>query len=352
MKLLLVGPFPPPHGGISVHVAEAKEQLERAGIESRVLNINRAVPDSKEYVSCSSRLELLRVLLAHARQGWTLHLHINGHNDKSWMIAAACGLVGQLAPGSLLTLHSGMAPGYLRNGSIWRRLLAYIACRLYDRVIVVNRQIWCSIVSLGVAPDCLEVIPAYFAISPRSTLPATGSDLGKHSRPLISTVLFHRPEYNVDLLIHALSRLRNRYPDLRCLIIGGGEQRQQTEQLIRKEGMEESVGLLGDVSHERCLGLIAASDLFIRVAQEDGDSISVREALSLGVPAVVSNVGHRPSGAILFHPGDLDDLVSTVEAILVAPRTNSAGALVLPPVPTVHPLLDIYNGLAVQGARS
>jgi glycosyltransferase involved in cell wall biosynthesis len=135
-------------------------------------------------------------------------------------------------------------------------------------------------------------------------------------------------------------------------MIGGGEQRQQTERLIRKEGMEESVYLLGDVSHDRCLGLIAASDLFIRATREDGDSISVREALSLGVPAVVSDVGHRPSGAILFRAGDIDDLVLTVEAALVAPRSNSAGELVLPSEPTVQRLLDIYNGLAVQGARS
>lgn len=352
MKLLLIGPFPPPHGGISVHVAEAKKQLVRAGISSRVLNMNRTVPESEEYICFHSRLEFLRVLFVYARQGWTLHLHTNGHNDKSWLIAVACGLLGQLAPGCLLTLHSGMAPAYLGKGSIGRRLLAYIACRLHDRVITVNREIWRSLVSLGVSPERLEVIPAYFAISPPTALPATLANLGKHSRPLISTVLFHRPEYDVDLLIHALSRLRNRYPNLRCLIMGGGEQRQQTERLIRKEGMEESVDLLGDVSHDLCLAWIAASDLFIRATREDGDSISVREALSLGVPAVVSNVGHRPSAAILFRAGDLDDLVSTMETALVAPGSNKAGAFVLPSVPTAQRLLEIYSGLAVQGARS
>jgi glycosyltransferase involved in cell wall biosynthesis len=352
MKLLLIGPFPPPHGGISVHVAEAKKQLDRAGIDSRVLNMNRTAPQSEEYICLRSGTQLLRVLLAHVRQGWTLHLHTNGHNDRSWLIALACGLIGRLAPACLLTVHSGMAPAYLGKASIWRRLLASIACRLHNRVITVNRQIWCSIASLGLPPDSLEVIPAYFPISYSAALPATFADLRKQSTPLISTVLFHRPEYDVDLLIHALSRLRNRYPNARCLIMGGGEQQQEAERLIREEGMEEHVKLLGDVPHDSCLALIAASDLFVRATREDGDSISVREALSLGVPAVVSNVGHRPPGAILFRAGDLDDLVSTMEATLASPRPNTANVFGQATTPNAHRLLEIYNGLAVEGARS
>ena len=50
-------------------------------------------------------------------QGWTLHLHTNGHNLKSWLLALGCGLAGQARGGCILTLHSGMVPGYLRDCS-------------------------------------------------------------------------------------------------------------------------------------------------------------------------------------------------------------------------------------------
>ncbi|MBI4458503.1 MAG: hypothetical protein HY648_00415, partial [Acidobacteria bacterium] len=62
MKLLLIGPYPPPHGGISVHVAAAKKQLDQAGFACRVLNLNRSAPQSSEYVCYRSSMELLFVL--------------------------------------------------------------------------------------------------------------------------------------------------------------------------------------------------------------------------------------------------------------------------------------------------
>jgi len=62
--------------------------------------------------------------------------------------------------------------------------------------------------------------------------------------------------------------------------------------------------LVGDVSHDTCLSLMAASDVFVRATLEDGDSVSVREALSLGVPVVASSTAMRPAGAILFQTGN------------------------------------------------
>jgi glycosyltransferase involved in cell wall biosynthesis len=55
------------------------------------------------------------------------------------------------------------------------------------------------------------------------------------------------------------------------------------------------------------------SHVFVRATLEDGDSISVREALALGVPVVASRVGTRPPGTILFHPGDVEDMLSKVD---------------------------------------
>lgn len=352
MKLLLIGPYPPPHGGISVHVAEAKRRLDQAGACCRVLNLNRAAPRSDQYICSRNSLEFLLILIFAARHGWTLHLHTNGHNSKSWLLALACGLVGRwLAPACLLTVHSGMAPVYLHKEHIGRRLLARIACLLYARVITVNRQIWRAIVSLGVSPDRLEVVPAHLSVSLPAALPAAFDELVKGCRPLLTTVLFYRPEYGLDLLVPALRRLRDRYPDLRCLVMGSGEQQDEAERLIREAGVDETVALLGDVPHELCLALISASDLFVRATRTDGDSISVREALSLGVPTVVSDVGHRPTGAILFRTGNPDDLVSKMEAALATPRRKRTYMAPRPAPAGTQRLLEIYNGVAAQGVQ-
>ncbi|OFV94283.1 MAG: hypothetical protein A3F68_08775 [Acidobacteria bacterium RIFCSPLOWO2_12_FULL_54_10] len=351
MKLLLIGPYPPPHGGISVHVAEARRHLDQAGVWCRVLNLSRSAPESDQYIRCRGGLNLLYVLISHARRGWTLHLHTNGHNGKSWLLAFVCGLAGQLAPACLLTVHSGMAPHYLQKENVWRRQLARITCLLYDRILVVNREIWRVILSLKVSPDRLKVVPAYLSMSRPASLPARFEELVQGSRPLLTTVLFFRPEYGVELLAQALRKLGSRYPNLRCLVMGSGEQRVDAERVFREAGLGETVKLLGDVPHELCLGLISASDLFVRATMKDGDSISVREALSLGVPAVVSDVGHRPWGAILFRKGDLDDLVAKMKTALATPRRTRARVAVPPTPASARRLLEIYSGVAVQGAQ-
>jgi len=54
--------------------------------------------------------------------------------------------------------------------------------------------------------------------------------------------------------------------------------------------------------------LLKKSDLSLRLTSNDGDSSSVRESLSLGVPVVGSDAAPRPDGTVLFRSRDLHDL--------------------------------------------
>jgi glycosyltransferase involved in cell wall biosynthesis len=93
---------------------------------------------------------------------------------------------------------------------------------------------------------------------------------------------------------------------------------------IRQSSLEGHMLLLGDVEHDRCLSVMGASDLFLRPTLHDGDSLSVREALSLGVPVVASRTGNRPGDVHLFQPGDVDDMVA--QALRVLPAAMEATA--------------------------
>jgi glycosyltransferase involved in cell wall biosynthesis len=114
----------------------------------------------------------------------------------------------------------------------------------------------------------------------------------------------------------AMSRLNRNHPELGCLVIGTGEDRAAADELIHKRGLAEKVFLAGDVGHQLCLTAISRSTVFVRPTFRDGDSISVREAMSLGVPVVASNVGTRPEGTLLFEVGDLEALICQVEQAL------------------------------------
>jgi glycosyltransferase involved in cell wall biosynthesis len=308
MRVLLIGPWPPPHGGISVHVSGIHRQLTAAGVTCAVLDTG-VIP---------RRLSFAVKLASYAARGWTLHLHTNGHNRNSWLLALLCGIAGRNGA-SVLTLHSGMMPDYVSTGSRWRGKLAGFVCRLYSRVVCVGAALRDAAVSVGTPIERTEIAPAYLAVvSPDAESPNTALDPGlfawlERHRPVLSTTLFFRPEYGFDRLVEGIARLRTQYPALGCLVMGSGEQSVEASERVRDAGLENDVLLLGDVDHDTCLALMRRSHVFVRATLEDGDSISVREALALGVPVVASRVGSRPPGAILFHPGDVDDMLSKVD---------------------------------------
>ena len=91
MKVLFVGPYPPPHGGISVHVRSAHARMKRAGLQSNVLNVDPRAIASGEYINISGVVDFVRQLFLHVSDDWTLNVHTNGHNPKSWLIALTCG---------------------------------------------------------------------------------------------------------------------------------------------------------------------------------------------------------------------------------------------------------------------
>ncbi len=124
-------------------------------------------------------------------------------------------------------------------------------------------------------------------------------------------------------MVEAIARLRQRYPDVGCLVLGSGEQSAEAAERVRKAGLDEHVLLLGDVEHDMCLALMSRSNVFVRPTLDDGDSMSVREALALQIPVVASRVGARPTGTILFDPGDVEDLLSKLE-FAIAHRRRAA----------------------------
>src|SRR6185436_12708588 len=138
MKLLLVGPYPPPHGGVSVHVRNAHAILQGAGVECGVLNIKGRTPT------------FLWRLIRYVFDDWTIHVHTNGHNRKSWLVAVVCGLTAQMGNGGVLTLHSGLLPSYLAESPEWIRRTARLCGLLYDRVVCVNSEIARTLAQIGV----------------------------------------------------------------------------------------------------------------------------------------------------------------------------------------------------------
>lgn len=291
--------------------------MKRTGQQSNVLNVDPRAPESVDYIKISGGSGLLRQLFRHVCDDWLLSVHTNGENPKSWFIALACGLAAQLGPGATLTLHSGGVPAYLRQSPLWKRHIARFASLLYDRLICVSEDVAGAVAELGIGPDRISITPAYLPIEAQdAAVPQQIESWMQRHSPLITATMFFRPEYGFELLMRSVLTLRKRHREIGCLVMGAGDNRAEAEKLIAKMGLEDSVYLAGDLRHDLCLMLMSRSSVFVRPTFKDGDSISVREALALGVAVVASDVGFRPHGTILFRTGDLDALVEATAGVL------------------------------------
>jgi glycogen synthase len=340
MKVLLIGPYPPPYGGISVHVELACQELLRNGIECRVIRIDRCVPHSDRYIRINGGWELVRKVFDHARKGWMPHVHINGHTVKGWLIALACGIAGHAAPARLLTVHSGMTPGFVASGR-HRKLLTRLSCKPYQRIICVSYEIQRALEDSGVDSESVEILPAYMEDSSQLISPTNVLNKWFQShKPLLSTTLSFRPEYGFDTLLVAFLGLRQSQPAIGLVVIGEGEGFESAKQQVAACGLQNTFLLLGEISHSLCLSVMASSNIFLRATRADGDSNSVREALALGIPVIASDVCLRPPGTVLFKNGDADALADAIETCLIQEQPVAAKRRI-----EVKPrrLIDTYN---------
>ena len=97
------------------------------------------------------------------------------------------------------------------------------------------------------------------------------------------------PVKNHALLLHAFRAALASMPDLRLWMVGDGSERPAMERLAAELGIAEQVTFWGqqlDVTP-----FFSAADAFIMSSKSEGLPVSLLQAFSLGLPAIVTDVG-------------------------------------------------------------
>jgi len=77
--------------------------------------------------------------------------------------------------------------------------------------------------------------------------------------------------------------------DIQLIFVGDGPEFEHIQEKISSEGLGDKVFLLGE--RNDVLSILKSSDIFILASQSEGLSCSIIEAMAVGLPAIVSNVG-------------------------------------------------------------
>jgi glycosyltransferase involved in cell wall biosynthesis len=246
----------------------------------------------------------------------------------SWGVIAAVALsVWVRRRAALLTIHSGVFPSYVATFGPIRSWLAGRVLRPFRRILCVNGDIAAAVRALGIAPKKALVVSPFLGVRKVPRLTTADEAIANRYRPLLVAVGGgdRDPGQGMPTIVQACRGLLRRFPGAGVVFLGARVGR-ALEPVMEEPDVRDHVVCLGEVSHERCLALLAASDVLVRSTFADGDSIAVREGLALGVPVVASDTAYRPEGVRTFRKGDAADLEERLTAALVEGRSRlSAG---------------------------
>lgn len=104
------------------------------------------------------------------------------------------------------------------------------------------------------------------------------------------------PAKNATLLVRAIERLQEENPNIRCMIVGEGPERDSILQTIERLNLRDNIDVLPfQDSYETILGLMKSADVFVLPSQREGFGITVLEALASGTSVVT--IDHRQNAA-------------------------------------------------------
>lgn len=217
----------------------------------------------------------------------------------------------------IYTVHGlGQLKNKKKPAIVYRNLLCH-------RIIAISDAVREDITACGI--DEKKVATVYNAIDfSRFDRPRTKNlDL---QQVVIGNVARIQPQVKgQDILLRAVAKLKDRYPNIRCLFAGAAgraeaDALEKLNTLAQELGIEENVRFLGNVTDVPAF--LQELDVFVLPSRSEGFGISLVEAMAMGVPCVASDLG-GPAQVLaggeygtLFKTGDPDALAQSLIRLL------------------------------------
>jgi glycosyltransferase involved in cell wall biosynthesis len=355
MRILEITSYPPPRAGWGVRVQMLKRHLEADGHECVVLNIgqSRRIPSS-EYETVLNAFDYLRKLWRFSARGYLAHVHVNGQSSQGFVIALTAAIVNLLCGRRcVLTFHGGIDQIYFpRPRYPWLRPMFWLLFALPRRIICNSFAVKQKIQEYGIPARKIESIQAfsrqYLEFQPRRLDERVEAFFLRFPVVVLSYINL-RPTFFPAEMLEGFARAACRHPDwglVLCGVVGYPEEdvvRATRERLLRAD-LADRVCVIDDLDHDEFLSTLSRSAVFLRSPVSDGVCSSVLEALSLRIPVVAAENGHRPPGVVTYVVTDPDNLAAVLEDVM-SRRESLVAALPIPHIPdTLTVEADVLMG--------
>ncbi len=326
-KVVLLGPLPPPYGGVSVYMALLLEQLGAARVRAWAYFGEPFEGDEGVRRFRHRRLGLLTLALREGRGASVLdatHFHLEHPNPlllPAWLL---CKLVLRFR--WYKNILDGSLPARWREFAAPRRALFRVGVAAADEFVVVSEELrrWLREEVGATQPvtviPCLLPVPAHHLEAP---LPAGLEEslrayLARPRRVCAVGAFTH--EYGFRDAARAVERLRDETgEDVGLVLLDGTFAR---DEAYRSEvtGGREWVTVLENVPNPDVYKVMRRSDAFVRAVAREGYGISRVEALWCGLPVVATDVGET-RGMLSYEFGDVEELTRQLGRALREPES-------------------------------
>lgn len=303
----IFGPYPPPLGGISVHIARMESFLKKENIDYTIFNHGfqeneRVIATKKKVFWYLKMLFIKRHSAFHFHQFFTFHFiyyFIFSILRKEKII---------------VTIHSERLLSYpkLKRAVV----LFFIKKTKRLKLISVSHNLNNHLNKQGIKSVFL---PAYVP-------PCSVEEIKiKHSKKLILFSVWKFNEqlaneiYNVPLAFDYLNRNKQKYKMLFMVGSKSDSDDKYLQKLIHKYQISNNITI---IYNQSLVSYLNNCEFLLRPNFSDGYGVSIQEALDLGVPALASDVCERPKGTLVFKNNDIEDLSSKIEYIENTPLKN------------------------------
>jgi glycosyltransferase involved in cell wall biosynthesis len=289
MQILMTSDtFLPRLGGAEYHVSYLRRELRRMGHGVVLMTTERGQTDDEEGIirwPYSGVRFLLYLFFAVWRASRGVDLI---HSHFSYRLAFLAGTVARLRRVPfVITQHGlGLLPqaGATKVQNIVFRFWRFWSMRMAHRIISTSEDLSREIRTLGFGHKIVSIPNGY---DPERFFP-----LPSPPPPLvILTVRRLVPKTGVQYLISALPALLERYPHLRCVIVGGGRLKEQLMALTENFKVSDAVEFAGDVPHERLIDFYRQAHVVVFPSTAESTSLACIEAMACGRVIVASRVG-------------------------------------------------------------
>lgn len=326
MKIFLLGPYPPPYGGVSVHVKRLYERLK----DYTSIKIHTT---SKNKFFLSKKIKDIIVFSFFLKKEEIYHIH-----ESSIKLILMLSFINFIRKNKMiLTIHNDrFESNYDKESFIIRYLLKKFLKNINHIILVGNNEIE-FFYKNNIKKNNISVIPGYInpVINREDYLKIDKqvwkfiNDSKEKNEKIITAngnIRFFNNEdlYGLDLLIELIHLLKKDGYKVSLLfaLLGYGNQTQEErnyfeelENRIKKYQLDKKI-FIYKVKDTEYYPILDKTDIFIRPTNTDGYGISVTEAIYLKRPAIASDVCQRQKGTIYFKSRDIKDLLEKTKLVL------------------------------------